>query len=133
METNKKPIFAGKMIIAADDIEINRDILSKMLEETGICINFARNGMDVIVMFEDNPQKYDLLLTDINMPGMDGYETTRRIRAMEGWGKEIPIIAMTANVTKNDIDKCLEAGMNEHIGKPLEINELIKKIQKYLA
>jgi CheY-like chemotaxis protein len=66
------------------------------------------------------------------MPEMDGYEATRRIGALGGRGTDIPIIAMTANVFREDIEKCLAAGMNDHLGKPVELAELIKKLQKYL-
>ena len=125
-------LFAGKKILVAEDIEINREILHLMLEETRIGIDFAENGKSAIEMFEADPKKYDLILTDIHMPEIDGYEAVRRIRASGGRGKEIPIIAMTANVFKEDIAKCFAAGMNDHIGKPVEITELIKKLIKYL-
>ena len=70
---------------------------------------------------------------DVQMPEMDGYEATRRIRALDvPQAKEIPIIAMTANVFREDIEQCLEAGMNSHIGKPLDINEVIEILRQYL-
>ena len=125
-------MFTEKRILVAEDIEINREILLKMLKKTGLGIDFARNGIDALVMFEDNPKKYDLFITDISMPELDGYETAKKIRAMGGWGQEIPIIAMTANVSTDDIDKCFAAGMNDHLGKPVEVQELLKKLQKHM-
>jgi len=125
-------MFTEKRILVAEDIEINRVILQKMLEGTGLTIDFARNGIDALVMFEDNPEKYDLFITDISMPEIDGYETARKIRSMDGWGQKIPIIAMTANVSTNDVDKCFAAGMNDHLGKPVEKQELLKKLQKHM-
>jgi len=126
-----KDIFKGKKILAAEDTEINREILSQMLEATGISIDFAVNGKAAVEMFAGNIKKYDLFLTDIYMPEMDGYKTARKLRAMEG-GREIPIVAMTANVSRKDIDKCLDAGMNGHIGKPVKITELIEILKKFL-
>jgi len=125
-------MFTEKRILVAEDIEINRVILQKILEGTGLTIDFARNGIDALIMFEDNPKKYDLFITDISMPEIDGYETARKIRSMAGWGQEIPIIAMTANVSTDDIDKCFAAGMNDHLGKPVEVQELLKKLQKHM-
>jgi CheY-like chemotaxis protein len=67
------------------------------------------------------------------MPEMDGYEATRRIRALEAaWAKDIPIVAMTANVFREDVEKCLAAGMNDHIGKPLDLSEVLEKLRVYL-
>jgi CheY-like chemotaxis protein len=90
-------------------------------------------------MFAEAPEKYDMILMDIQMPEMDGYEATRRIRAIEAehssagnLKKQIPIIAMTANVFREDIEKCLEAGMDSHIGKPLDFHEVMDKLRRYL-
>ena len=126
-------IFLGRTILVAEDIAINREIVQLLLEETGIAIEFAQDGCDAIKMFNENPEKYDLIFTDIHMPKMDGYEAVKRIRAMDGRGREIPIIAMTANVFKEDVAKCISAGMNDHLGKPVEPAELVKKLQKYLS
>jgi CheY-like chemotaxis protein len=86
-------------------------------------------------MYSGNPKKYSMIFMDVQMPEMDGYEATRRIRAWEAEHRKeqsIPIIAMTANVFKEDIRKCLEAGMNDHIGKPLDFEAVLKKLRKYL-
>jgi signal transduction histidine kinase/ActR/RegA family two-component response regulator len=127
-----KDIFHGHTILVTEDIEINREIIISMLENTGIVIECAQNGKVSLEMFRANPEKYALILSDIHMPEMDGYEMTRQIRALGGIGKTIPIIAMTANVLKGDIEKCFAMGMNDHIGKPVELAELINKLNKHL-
>jgi len=123
--------FRGHTILVAEDIEINREILSAILDETGVSVVFAENGGQAVSLFTGSPAKFDLILMDINMPEMDGYEAARRIRAF-GAGGEVPIIAMTANVFREDIDKCLEAGMNGHIGKPIEAEDMLRQLGEYL-
>jgi signal transduction histidine kinase len=126
--------FKGYTILVAEDVEINREILSALLEGTGISIEFAENGKTVISRFTENPGRYGLILMDVHMPDMDGYEATRAIRALElARAKDIHIIAMTADVFKEDIEKCLSAGMNDHIGKPVSQDDLHEKIKKYLV
>ena len=83
-------------------------------------------------MFAANPDKYDLIFMDMQMPEMDGYEATRLIRALDiPNAKTIPIIAMIANAFKEDVEKCLAAGMNGHIGKPLNFEEVLDNLMKY--
>jgi CheY-like chemotaxis protein len=126
--------FSNHTILVAEDIDINREIMSAILAETGISMEFAENGKVAVSMFSANPGKYDLILMDINMPEIDGYEATRRIRAMESeYAQNIPILAMTANVFKEDIEKCLAAGMNGHTGKPIDVHELTEKLHKYFV
>jgi two-component system, sensor histidine kinase and response regulator len=125
--------FREYTILAAEDVEINREILAALLEETGISIDFTDNGTSAVSMFKTNPDKYNLILMDIQMPEMDGYEAARAIRAVEGdLRKQIPIIAMTANVFHEDIEKCLSAGMNDHIGKPINAEDLYETLKKHL-
>jgi len=125
--------FGGKTILIAEDVDINREILSAVLAETGVGIEYAENGCRAVSMFRAEPEKYALILMDINMPEMDGYEATERIREMDRpRAKEIPIIAMTANVFKEDIEKCIETGMNDHIGKPIDADDLFFQLNKYL-
>jgi CheY-like chemotaxis protein len=84
-------------------------------------------------MIAASPGKYDVVLMDVQMPKMDGFEATRLIRTMTAHHlKHLPIIAMTAHVFMSDIKECLEAGMNDHIGKPIDIDDVIKKLEKYL-
>ncbi|MDR1252784.1 MAG: response regulator [Treponema sp.] len=125
-------LFAGYTILLADDVDINREIILSLLEETGVAIDCAENGTGAVRLFTENPAKYALILMDIHMPEMDGYEATRVIRAGGGEGARIPIVAMTANVFKEDVEKCLAAGMNDHLGKPIDFDELIKRLRKYL-
>jgi CheY-like chemotaxis protein/two-component sensor histidine kinase len=132
-EIQKGAIFAGRCLLLAEDVEINREIIISLLEETGIAIDCAENGLQALNMFEAAPSKYNIILMDIHMPEMDGYEATRKIRrsaAEEAFS--IPIVALTANVYQEDVDKCHRAGMNDHLGKPIDYNELIKMLEKYL-
>jgi len=86
-----------------------------------------------VKMFAANPEKYGMIFMDVQMPEMDGFTATATIRASGlSRAKEIPIVAMTANVFKEDVEKCFEAGMNEHIGKPLVIEEVLAALEKYL-
>jgi CheY-like chemotaxis protein len=114
-------------------VDINREIVQSLLEPTQVEIDCAENGAVAVRMFTETPEKYDLILMDIQMPEMDGYEATRYIRSLDiPAAKNIPIMAMTANVFKEDIEKCLAAGMNCHIGKPLDFDEVRKKLCTYL-
>jgi CheY-like chemotaxis protein/two-component sensor histidine kinase len=125
--------FDGRRVILAEDIEVNREIVMAFLEPTNLTIDCAENGNEAVRLFRASPDAYDLILMDVQMPEMDGYEATRRIRALDApKAKRIPIIAMTANVFREDIDKCLAAGMNDHLGKPLDIGEVIVKLHKYM-
>jgi CheY-like chemotaxis protein/two-component sensor histidine kinase len=125
--------FAGRRILLAEDVEINREIVLALLEPTNISIDCAENGHEAVELFSGAPERYDMILMDIQMPEMDGLEATRRIRALDTpKAKAIPIVAMTANVFKEDVEKCLEAGMDSHVGKPLDIDEVIEQIRKYL-
>jgi len=124
-----KGIFKGKRVLIAEDVEINRSIISSILEDTGIEIDFACNGSDAVDRYKSARGVYDLILMDIHMPEMDGYEATGRIRASD---QKVPIIAMTANVFREDIERCLMAGMNDHLGKPVDIGEIISTLRTYL-
>jgi len=126
-------ILDGYRILLVDDVEINREIVTALLEETRVDIYCAENGVDAVDMFRQSPQDYDLIFMDVQMPEMDGYEATRTIRALDvPNAKSVPIIAMTANVFREDVEKCLEAGMNGHIGKPINMDELLDKLCAYV-
>ena len=125
--------FTGRCILLTEDVEINREIVITLLEPTKLQIDTAENGLEAVRMFRENPGKYDLILMDVQMPEMDGYEATRQIRAFDDpKAKAVPIIAMTANVFREDIEKCLEAGMNGHIGKPINLEDVLKELRHYL-
>ena len=124
--------FSGYTILVAEDVDINREIMSAVLWETGVSIEYAENGRIAVDMFREKQEKYDLILMDINMPEMDGYTATEIIRGMgSAKAKDIPIIAMTANVFKEDIEKCMAAGMSDHIGKPIDTVSLFEQLDKY--
>jgi signal transduction histidine kinase/DNA-binding response OmpR family regulator/ABC-type amino acid transport substrate-binding protein len=128
-------LFAGRRILLAEDVEINREIVQTFLEPTKLEIDCAENGIEAVRKFNLAPDKYDLIFMDVQMPEMDGYEATRRIRAIEAErnAKPIPIIAMTANVFREDIEKCASAGMNGHLGKPLSFNDVLEKLNSYFV
>jgi len=126
-------IFAGRRILLVEDMEINREVVLALLEPTKLEIECAENGKEAVHMFSEAPSKYGLIFMDIQMPEMDGYEATRRIRSLKTpEAVHIPIIAMTANVFREDIEKCLSAGMDGHIGKPIDLEEVMEKLRAYL-
>jgi len=126
-------IHKGKRVLLVEDMEINREIILTLLEPTLLEIDCAENGKEAVRIFSEAPEKYDLIFMDVQMPEMDGYEATRCIRALDNpKAKHIPIIAMTANVFREDIEKCLKAGMDDHVGKPLAIEEVLDKLYLYL-
>ena len=125
--------FSGFTVLLAEDIEVNREIVMTLLEPTSLNIECAGDGLEALEIFSAAPEKYDLIFMDIQMPVMDGYEATRNIRALPvPRAKTVPIIAMTANVFREDIEKCMLAGMNGHLGKPLDFDEVISRLRKYL-
>ncbi|MDR0583509.1 MAG: response regulator [Treponema sp.] len=134
--------FEGRRILLAEDVDINREIVLTLLEPTGLAIDCAEDGRKAVQLFTESPESYDLIFMDVQMPEMGGFEATRRIRAFEAERREqaseaaafreVPIIAMTANVFKEDVEQCLEAGMNGHVGKPLDFNDVIDKLHQYL-
>jgi signal transduction histidine kinase/DNA-binding response OmpR family regulator len=125
--------FTGRAVLLAEDIEINREVVLALLEPTNVKVVCAADGAEALRMFEESPESYDLIFMDLQMPVMDGYEATRRIRGLDvPWAKEIPIVAMTANVFREDVERCLASGMNAHVGKPIIIDEVIALMKKLL-
>ncbi|MDR3331066.1 MAG: response regulator [Synergistaceae bacterium] len=126
--------FEGYSMLLAEDVEVNREIVIALLESSLISIDCAENGREALDMFMAYPEKYDLIFMDLQMPEMDGFEATRRIRAsgLPNAGS-VPIVAMTANVFREDIENCLASGMNDHVGKPLDIDDVLAKLKKYLV
>jgi signal transduction histidine kinase len=126
--------YSGKRILLAEDVEINREIVIAVLEPAGLSIVETEDGRQAFDRFAADPEGFDLIFMDIHMPGVDGYEATRLIRALDHpRAKTVPIIAMTANVFREDVERCLAAGMNGHIGKPLDFNAVMAILKKYLA
>ena len=126
-------LFDGKTILLAEDIEINAEIVKALLEPLGISIVCAKNGKEAVRLFEEASGRFDAVLMDVQMPEMDGYEATRKLRATDlPNAKLIPIIAMTANVFREDVEKCLASGMNGHVGKPIDLDEVIKALKQFM-
>ena len=132
-ELTEKFDYTDKCVLLVEDLEINREIIISLLEDTNIEIDCAENGLIGSDMFLNNQDKYDLIFMDIQMPLMDGFDATKKIRAINtSKAKSIPIIAMTANAFKEDVEKCRACGMDDHIAKPIDFNLLLEKISKYL-
>jgi len=126
--------FYGRRILLAEDVEINREIVITMMEPLQIEIDCAVNGVEAVEMFATEPDRYDLIFMDLQMPVLDGFEASRKIRSLNfEKAKTVPIIAMTANVFREDVEKCLEAGMNDHVGKPLDFDKVLEKMRFFLA
>ena len=126
--------FTGKRILLAEDNEMNQLIAVAILEQVGFTIDIAANGAEAVEKMELAPAGfYDVILMDIQMPQMDGYEASRRIRAMEDSAKaSIPIIAVTANAFEEDRKIAIEAGMNGHLAKPYDINAIMQTLSALL-
>ena len=132
-ELNYQGLLKRYRILLAEDVEVNREIVISLLEPTELAIDTAENGAVAYELFCKNPDRYDMIFMDVQMPEMDGYEATRKIRALGAQrAKEIPIVAMTANVFKEDIDKCLAYGMNDHLGKPLNYEKMMSTLCGHL-
>ena len=141
------PDLSGFTILLAEDIDINREILITLLENTKISISVAENGMEAVQKFRENPDLFSVIIMDIQMPLMNGYDATKQIRAIEAelnkaagftegetrrnLRKQVPIIAMTANAFKEDVDKCIASGMNDHLKKPIELDAVLKVLSHY--
>ncbi len=121
---------SGWNILYAEDVEINAEILADLLEIEDISSDWADNGQAALDMFSaSEPGHYDAILMDMRMPVMDGLEATRRIRALDRPdAKSIPIIALTANAFHSDVNDCIEAGMNDHLPKPVDSAQLMERL-----
>jgi CheY-like chemotaxis protein len=128
------PDLSGKRILLVEDIEINRVILVELLDDTCVEIDEVGDGVEAVASFESHPEGYyDLVFMDVQMPNMDGYEATRRIRMIDRPdAKSTPILAMTANAYREDIERAKEAGMNGHLAKPLNVDDVMLALTKWL-
>jgi len=126
----RSDILLNKKALLVEDIMINQLIAKEILAQSGMMVDTANNGKEAVEMANDN--EYDLIFMDIQMPEMDGYEATRNIRKIASY-ENTPIIAMTANVMEEDKANCMEAGMNGHISKPLDLDNIIAEIEKYFS
>ncbi|MDR1884628.1 MAG: response regulator, partial [Synergistaceae bacterium] len=126
--------LGGRTILVAEDIPINVEIVTAFLEGTNITVDAVENGQEAVDAFKKNPDRYDLILMDMRMPGVDGLEATEAIRSLPlRRAAETPIIAMTANVFREDIEKCHRSGMDDHIGKPFDRRSLLSKLSRHLG
>jgi CheY-like chemotaxis protein len=127
--------YKGKRILLTEDIEINREIIKELLADTNVEIHEAEDGRQALDTFSASSVGfYNLIFMDVQMPNMDGYEAARRIRVLAREdAKTVPIVAMTANAYKEDIDRALASGMNGHLSKPIDIAEVMKALDKYLS
>ncbi len=125
--------FSDKRVLIAEDNELNWEIASELLGDLGLTLDWAENGEVCANLFRNSePGYYDAILMDIRMPIMDGYEATDTIRAMDRPDADIPIIAMTADAYSDDIQRCLDHGMNAHIAKPIDIDEVARVLKRYI-
>lgn len=126
--------FKGKRILLVEDNELNREIAEELIGATGASVESAEDGVQAVKKFKESAEGYyDLILMDVQMPHMDGYEATRCIRALgRSDAQKVPIFAMTANAFAEDVQKSREAGMNAHISKPLDIRAVYKQMNRYL-
>ena len=123
----------GKRILLAEDNEINWEVARELLSVLEMELDWAENGQICLEKFESSPVGYyDAIIMDVRMPVMDGYEATRAIRGLARGDADIPIIAMTADAFSEDIQRCLEYGMNDHLAKPIDIQAVARKLKKYL-
>ena len=144
-KTDSNLDFSGFRILLVEDVEINREIVLAFLEPAKLTIDCAENGKIAVEMVQNAERPYDIIFMDLQMPEMDGYSAARKIRELEAERRKkseaynqenfspVPIIAITANVFREDIEKCFEAGMNDHIGKPLDFEKVVQKLRLYLV
>ena len=126
--------FAGKRILLAEDNDLNWEIAEDILSEIGFELERAENGKICLEKFQQSDIGfYDAILMDIRMPIMNGYDATRAIRALDRPDASLPILAMTADAFSDDIQRCKECGMNEHISKPINVDLLTQLLHKYLG
>ncbi len=127
--------LTGKRILLAEDIEINREILMELLKETNASFDEAEDGKRAVELFAASPiGSYDLVFMDIQMPNMDGYEATRTIRKMARLDAgSVPIIAMTANAYREDVENAFAAGMNGHVAKPIDLDKIMRLLEEMLG
>ena len=126
--------FSGKRVLLAEDIEINREIATMMLKMFNLEVDHAANGEEAVEKVrQSKPGYYDIVLMDIQMPVMNGYEATEKIRALDDTAlASIPILAMTANAFDEDRRKAFESGMNGHIAKPIDAAQLASALKNIL-
>lgn len=120
----------GKLILVAEDNEINQKVIRQQLNLLGYAADIANDGVEALKRLQQC--NYGLLLTDLHMPEMDGFDLTKKIRAAEAWQKHLPIVALTANALKGEKEHCLSVGMDDYLSKPVQLDDLHSLLEKYL-
>lgn len=129
----EKADLSGRHILLAEDNDLNWEIAKELLSSVGLILEWAENGKVCVEKFLQSPPGfYDAILMDVRMPVMNGYEATEAIRALDREDASIPIIAMTADAFYEDIQKCLQCGMNAHIAKPIDIQEVTRQLTRFI-
>lgn len=129
----KRIDFTGRRVILAEDNELNWEIAEELLKTLGMELEWAENGRICVEKFQQSrPGYYDAILMDLRMPEMNGYEATDIIRSLDRTDADIPIIAMTADAFSEDVERCMEHGMNAHVAKPIDVSEVSRLLQKYM-
>jgi CheY-like chemotaxis protein len=129
-EARLKTQFAGTRVLLAEDEPINQEVSRGLLEDVGLAVDLAEDGVQAVELAKQN--RYALILMDMQMPHLNGVDATRAIRALPGYA-ETPILAMTANAFDEDRRVCIDAGMNDHIGKPVNPEKLFETLLKWLG
>ncbi len=138
LKPSEKPVMVGKDVLTGytlllvEDNPINQMIACRILQSAGAVVDTAASGIEALTALAVPGKRFDAVLMDIQMPGMDGYETCRRLREQPGMA-DMPVIAMTANALQSDRERCLAAGMNDHIGKPLDVIQMIQVILRHVC
>ncbi|MCB1644216.1 MAG: response regulator, partial [Pseudomonadales bacterium] len=127
-------VWLSHRLLVAEDNDVNQLVISRMLKKLGLSFDLVNNGARALDAVSSNPDKYDLILMDCEMPEMDGYEASLRIRQFEEDNrlKPLPILALTAHVLDSHREKVIEKGMNDHISKPVSLEMLKIKLEEYL-
>jgi len=127
---DKPQRLSGMKLLVVEDNKINQLVAKGLLKQEGADITLADNGRIAVDMLVARPDAFEAVLMDVQMPVMDGYEATRTLRALPGFA-ELPVIAMTANAMASDREACLAAGMNDHVGKPFEVDHLVATLRQF--
>ena len=123
----------GKHVLVAEDNELNWEVASELLSVLEMDLEWVENGRQCVEKFQSAPEGYyDAILMDVRMPVMDGYAATAAIRKLDRADADVPIIAMTADAFSEDIQRCLECGMDDHLAKPIDMQAVARKLKKYL-
>lgn len=133
VEKDAADAIAGMKVLVVEDNELNLDIVQEVLKERGLAVTGVANGQIAVDLFDASPPgTFDVILMDMHMPVLDGVAATRRIRAMERHdAKTIPILALTANDFEEDIRRTREAGMNDHLTKPFDMEKIFGALARY--